>query len=225
MPKKDKKEWQIKKHLNVLLFVILITIISIPFIYIFCQKPGMGFWNNAMGNMLATVLALIAGVPLALWIDRYAKSIEEKNTYMNAREKEREIISLIREELNFSLVSLFLPKMKGNLSTINIQPLKADLWEALISSDETKYIEDPELLNKITSAYYVLRTVRSIEEQAYIALRTSAITFTLHNGTKSNSAQLLLKDARGLDKLFEDNMQEAIKAVDERLIQITNGTN
>lgn len=218
-----KTNWQIKKIENIfltILIIILVVVLISPFIYIYVFDVSLDFWNNTMGNMLATVLALIAGIPIALWIDRLVKSREENKKYLEERKREKEILQLIYEELNFSYNSLFLKSMKGNLSSITIQPLKSDLWETLISSRETKYIESPELLNRISSAYYVLRIVKNIQEQAYIALRTSALVFKEEDGTKSNSAQKLLKDARQFDDLFEKSTKEALKMINERLSKI-----
>lgn len=210
--------WPTKKLSDILIIIVLVGIILIPFIYVFCLWPDRSFWDNAMGNMLATVLALIAGIPLALWIDRLVKSREEHQKHLTDRQREKELLGLIKEELNFSYNSLFLKGKKSNKTSVTIQPLKSDLWDSLISSEETKYIENPILLNRISSAYYVLKIVKNIEEQAYVALRTSAIVFTLPDGTKKNAAQLLLEDARTFDALFEDSMKKALKMTDERLL-------
>ena len=40
------------------------------------------------------------------------------------------------------------------------------------------------------------------------------------DGTNSNAAQLLLKDARFFDTLFEDNLKEALRVIKERLIAL-----
>ena len=216
---------QTKKIENIFLIIILVVISISPFIYIHTFNVSQDFWDNAMGNILATVLALIAGIPIALWIDRLIKSREEYQKHLDERKREKEILQLIYEELDFSYNSLFLKSMKGNSLSITIQPLKSDLWETLISSKETKYIESPSLLNRISSAYYVLKIVKNIQEQAYIALRTSALVFKEKDGAKSNSAQKLLKDARVSDDLFERSMKEALRMINERLLTIQTNEN
>lgn len=212
--------WQTKKLGNILIVIFLVIILIVPFVYIYLIRPGKEFWDNSMGNMLATVLALIAGIPIALGINRLAQTYEENQKKFNARKKERDILQLINEELDFSYNSLFLKGKKGNLISITTQPLKSSLWEELISSEDIKFIEDPKLLNHISSAYYALKIIQNIEWQAHIALRTSAIIFTTPDGTKSNAAQLLLKDARFFDTLFEDNLKEALRVIKERLIAL-----
>lgn len=174
----------VKKLGEKVLLVFLFIVVVSPFAYIFHFRPGILFWENAMGNLLATVLALIAGIPVALLIDRAIRRNEEKEKYLTERKREEEILSLIKEELDFSYNSLFLKGKKGYNTSITIQPLKSDLWDSLIAGEETKHIKDPSLLNRIASAYYVLKTIKGIEEQAYVALRTTAIQFTLPMGQK-----------------------------------------
>lgn len=206
-----------KKLGEILLWIILLVVIILPILYVFFCNLNLNFWDSVATNLIATGLALIAGIPIAFWVDRQLKHREGENKYREDRLRETRILVLIKEELDFSLNSLFLNGKRGNKESLTIQPLKSDLWDAFIAGEDVKYIEEPELLNRIASAYYVLKIVKNIEYQAHIAFRTSAISFTLSDGIKKNSAQLLLEDARGFDKLFEDSVKEAIKMVDGRL--------
>lgn len=223
-----KNNWPIKKIGEVCIVIFLLAILAIPFLYVlrpnliqFLPQPSNTFWDNSIGNFLATVLALIGGILIALWIDRIIKKREELLKYKWERSRESQILFLIKEELDFNLNSLFLKGKKGNTSTMTVQPLKSDLWDSLVSSEETKYTEDLNLLNRISAAYYMLKTVKNIELQAYIALRTSPVSFTI-NGVKKTSAQLLVSDARGLDNLFESSTKEAIRYIDKRLKELRN---
>jgi len=207
---------KIQIFLTIALFIILLT----PFIYICIFRPDRTFWDNSMGDMLATILALIAGIPVALWIDRLNKTQEERKKYSQDRKRELIILMLIRQEIDFSYTSLFLHRTKGNIKTIRIQPLKSVLWESLVKSQELKYIEDPKLFNTIASAYYVLNFVKKIEEHAYIALRTLGVEFDLKDGTTEKAATLLLKDARKFDALLEDTCKEALKKINEKILQL-----
>lgn len=217
-----KTTWYKKINGNTFLILGLISVTILPISYVYLLRPEKGFWDNAMSNMFATILALIAGIPVALWIDRLVKSRDIRQQAINEIQHEKEILQLIKEELDFSYNSLFLRGKKGNKDSLKIQPLKSDLWEALLLSSEAKYIKNPNLLNRITSAYYVLKLVKNIEDQAYIALRTSAIVFTEPDGTKSNAAQKLLKNARSLDNLFEESIKAALQMIEERLLEIKN---
>ena len=205
----------------IILSIAFLIVLIVPFIYIYIRKPSKEFWDGAIGDLLATVIALIAGIPIALWIDRQVKKNEDREKNRLARIEENKRLSLIREELDFNFNSLFLKGKKGNVSTMTVQPFKTDLWDALVTTGEIIYIENPDLLNRITSAYYILKTVKDIEQQAYIALRTSAVQFTDTHGISKTSAQLLLQDARGFDVLFADSVEEAIKKIDKRRKEIS----
>ena len=213
-----KISWQTKKLDGNLFLLILVGMFIAPVIYIYYFCPGNSFYESVVSNLIATGLALIAGIPTALWIDRRIKEQENMALFKNERQKEAKTLSLIREELNFSLNSLFLKGKKGNTQTLTTQPLKSDLWDAMSNSSGIQRIEEPDLLNRIVSAYYVLKIVKSIEEQAYKVLRGVTVTFTMSDGTVKNGAQLLLEDARGFDNLFESSMSEALRMIDERLV-------
>ena len=209
-----------KKPGEYILWVILVAIFIAPLIYVFFLCQSHGFWDNVMSNLLATGLALVVGIPIALWLDRKIKYREGKAQYKVDRLKEANILKLIKEEINYSYLTLFLGGKKGNAHSLTLQPLKSDLWDSFVAGEEIKYIEEPDLLNRIVSAYYVLKLVKNIEGQAYIALRTSAIQFTNADGTKKNSAQLLLEDARGFDVLFENSTKEALRVIDKRFVAL-----
>lgn len=209
--------WQSKQFGGNILIVALIGILIAPIIYIYYTYPGDTFYESVMSNLIATGLALIAGIPIALWIDRRIKEQENVLSFKTERQKEAKTLALIKEELDFSLNSLFLNGKKGNTTTLTTQPLKSDLWDALSNSSDIQRIEEPDLLNRIVSAYYALKIVKNIEEQAYKSLRGITVTFTMPDGTVKNGAQLLLEDARGFDGLFESSLKEALDMISKRL--------
>lgn len=213
---KIRPNWPTKKLGEVLLLMFLGVVLIFLFVYLFLFSPDRDFWENAVSNLLATVLALIAGIPIALWIDRRIKQQEDREKFRLERLKEKEILTLIKEELSFSY-SLFLQGKKGNTTNMTIQSLKSDLWDALVASGDIKYIELPELLNGLTSVYYIVKMVKEIEKQAYIAYRTSALIFINVDGKQQNAAQLILQDARLLDEAFEKSIKIVLEMINSRL--------
>jgi len=209
-----KPNWPVKKFGEIILLIALVVVLLVPFAYIYFYNPTREFWDNAIGNLLATVLALVAGIPVALWIDRFIKRREEKEKYSLERKREKELLELVKEELDFSSARLNdRSKDKGSLP---IQPLKTDLWEAASSSGAIHLIENPKLLNRIASAYYVLKTVKRIEEECHKALRGATVTFS--DGT--TATQRLLTDARGFDNLLSESIEEALKLIDHRIKEL-----
>lgn len=222
-----KFKWSIKniKNFHIYLenkpiFLPVLILLLIPLIYSLYRVSNLNYWDGTMGNWLATILGVIGGIPIALEVNKWMSQEEEKREKNLNKKKEINILLLIKEELDFSYNSLFLKGKKGNKTTMVIQPLKSDLWDAFVAGEELKYIEDPNLLNRIASAYYILKLVKDIEKQAYIALRTSAIIFTNDKGVKQNAAQLLLQDARSFDTLFEYSIKKASKMIYKRLKEL-----
>ena len=59
-----------------------------PVVYLYYRKPDISFWDNFFTGLISTVLALVAGIPIALWIDRFIKRQEEKKRYNQNRKRE-----------------------------------------------------------------------------------------------------------------------------------------
>ncbi|MEW8372395.1 MAG: hypothetical protein AB2722_00675 [Candidatus Thiodiazotropha sp.] len=156
-------------------------------------------------------MALIAGIPVALWIDRAIKNREEKKTKIEERKRESELLELIKEELNFTNSSH--ETRNGVTDSLPIQPLKSDLWGAITTAGKLNLISNHKLLNRITSAYYVINVVKNIEEQAYRASRGETVSFS---GGKT-ATQVLIEDARQFDTLLSDSISEALREIDEEL--------
>lgn len=126
------------------------------------------------------------------------------------------MLELIKEELDFT--NSLLDHRHKNPGNFFIQPLKSDLWHAISSAGKLNLINNHRLLNRIASAYYLVDTVKKIEEQGYKAMRGATVSFS--NG--KTASQMLWEDARGFDKLLSDSIQEAKKEIDQELNKETS---
>lgn len=201
------------------LWVLLLSVLAAPIIYGAAWSVGEQFIDNVMSGLLATAAALIGGIPVALWIDRAVKHREESKKRTEERKREAELLELIREELSFTN-SLF-GQRKGKVTHLPpLQPLKSDLWSAISAAGKLNLIGNHRLLNRITSAYYVINVVRKIEEEAYLSARRATVTFSGFTG-QMTATQLLLQDARNFDQLLSDSIGEALREIDEELSKKT----
>jgi len=193
------------------LWALLIALLAAPIIYAVVWTTAGDFIDNIMSGLFATAAALIGGIPVALSIDRAIKHREEVKRQQEDRKREVELLELLREELSFT-DSLF-GSRKGSILTLPVQPLKSDLWSAVSAAGKLNLISNHRLLNRITSAYYVINVVRRIEEQAYISSRSATVSF----GDGKTGTQLLVEDARQFDRLLSDSIKEALREIDEEV--------
>lgn len=202
-----------KKITEILLSVVVFILLSAPILYVIICKPNTSFWESVASGLLSTAAALIAGIPFALWIDRVIKNKEEANSNLIKREQELELLCLIKEELSFARESLD-PRI-GKNNVLTLQPLKSDLWSAIISAGKLNLINNHKLLNRLTSAYYVINMVKKFEEQAYKAARSAAVTY----GGGITATELLIEDARRFDTLITESIDEALNDIYSEILK------
>ena len=139
--------------------------------FCFNQIPQSAFRDSFLGNLLATIIGVIAGIPIALWVSRLQQNEQEK---IENNFKEREvaehtikILSLVEKELGYNLSQL--KKQKQGISDygerfLPIDGQKDELWNAFSDGGELQWIKDLELLDMISMAYYDSRRVIHLEK-------------------------------------------------------------
>ncbi len=137
----------------------------------FNQIPQSAFRDSFLGNLLATIIGIIAGIPIALWVSRSQQNEQEKieKAFKESEEAEHtiKILSLVGKELEFNLKQL--KKQKQGLSEhgerfLPIDGQKDELWNAFSDGGELQWIKDLQLLDIISMAYYDIRRVIHIEK-------------------------------------------------------------
>lgn len=198
----------IKQKYYLLPFLVLLLI---PTMYSLYRFTNQNYWDGAVGNWLATILGVIGGIPIALEVNRLITDADDRKKRKAEKDKEEAMLHLVKEELDFNLSRL--NDRKGNTSSLPLHPFKTDLWAALSDSGEIKYINNPALLNRITSAYHIIKIVKRTEEECYKAMRSVTVQFRNKTGH-----QLLLEDARTFDNQNEANTKSAIDEIHKYLV-------
>jgi len=163
------------KNMKIALYWISVIVFVVVGIYIaqlcFNQIPQSAFRDNFLGNFLATIIGVIAGIPIALWISRSQQDEQDKtNKYFKERETAEhtiKILSLVTKELEYNLSQL--KKQKQGLSEygerfLPIDGQKDELWNAFSDGGELQWIKDLQLLDIISIAYYDCRRVIQLEK-------------------------------------------------------------
>lgn len=126
--------------------------------YSLITKDAWDFWNN----LVATLMGIAIGVPVGLFVDRkQARRTEEKRLRNEERQKQEhitKIVGLLRKELNDGLRTLKAIRSASSVNTwTGHQPIKIELWQAFSDGGEIHWIDDPNLLDALASAYHELR--------------------------------------------------------------------
>ena len=189
-------------------WILFSSLALVAVVYSFQQRSNQGYWDGAIGNWLATLLGIVAGVPIALAIERRRASREELEQSVRKRQQAIKISFLIRDELVHN--SNGLAKRLRDRTKLPLLPFKSDLWRALSDSGEIKWIDNPPVLNDIASAFYYIGVVTAIEENCYEAVR--GLNPRYEDGTLVS--QRLLEDARYFDGDLSKAITTAIESIE-----------
>ena len=184
-------------------------------LYSYYRRADLNYWDDAIGNWLATMLGIIVGVPVALQIERWRASREEQKRVAEARDRAKAVLSLIADELRDNAARLRVAQSLEDKDSLPLSPFKNDVWEALCDSGEIKWIDNPLLLGEIASTYYLIGVVLSIEEKCYQTLRGINVTYS--DGT--SASQRLLEDARKFDVEMEKSISRVLEAIKDAIAQ------
>ena len=201
-----------KKPPELFLWILVVGILLWPMGYALTADLLAGFWQEVASGMIGTAAALIGGIPMALYIDRVIKHREEEKRAKENLVSERNLLRLIKEELE--VCQSMIEERNANPATLPIQPLKSDLWHALSNSGKLQLISNHSLLNDIASMYYLVDLVRNIEAMAYRAARSATVSF----GGGKTATQLLFEDARRFDNLLSTSFEEVFSGINAHLL-------
>ena len=166
-----QRSWPIKVGLT--LWAVLLVW---PVVYFFTHLSDpcdSKFVDNATGNWFATIAGVIAGIPIALWIER--KREERVLEDMESERASRRLIvfEAIYRELRHNRALLNKRQYTVNMSPIPIQdlhpPFRAVSWTAFQQGGELQHVSPAALIEKLASAYYYIDALRRLED-SYLSL-------------------------------------------------------
>src|SRR5262245_64007705 len=149
---------------------IVFAIVAIAAIGYAAKHNTRSFLDNAVGNLLATMIGLILGVTIALQINGYQQR-EQTRQERAARDEEssqqkKRVLELTRQELAFDLEQIK-SRWNGPKRQVTLPPLKTDLWRALAASGDIKWINSPPLLDAVSTAYFWINITAQLETKAF----------------------------------------------------------
>lgn len=181
--------------------------------YTFIRTDQFQYWDGLVGNLVATLLGIIAGVPVALHLERRRAAHEAEEKKREEIRIKREMLTLLREELHDN--SNRLQQRTALTDTIPTEPLKTSIWEALRDSGNLKFISEPSLISCIANAYRFLVIIHNREEHFIQCKFGVGGTVTFVDGESVPKKLLSLIFGYHLSALT--NIQIALTAIDAAL--------
>jgi len=129
--------------------------------------------DSFLGNLLATIIGIFVGIPIALEVNEYQTKLQAKTKRLeeehDKRERQERILNLIKGELEYNrnLLSVIVEEQKENPTVVVFDGLKNDLWLSFSDGGELQSVDDLELIDSLSWAYYYLRILIPLEEKYF----------------------------------------------------------
>ena len=143
------------------LWIVSSALAVLAIAYSFHRRGETQYWDGAIGNWLATLLGIISGVPVALFLERRRAKSELEEQRKRARRIRLDVLTLIRTELSDNAARL---QVRSAMSdSVPLEPLKTSSWDAMRASGNLSHISEPALLGPISDAYRLLFVLADLE--------------------------------------------------------------
>ena len=130
------------------------------------------FLEGAMGNLFATILGVLVGVPIALELNRRQQAAVTSSAINNRKlhedERKRKVLTLLRSELERNrndVLASRKPLESGGQREVSVGSLNDQLWSAFSDGGELQYVNNPSLLAALANAYYQVRNCIELERK------------------------------------------------------------
>lgn len=209
------------KLLSFLMRFSLNSIILVSIIYVIIRCTDQPFFDNAMGNLLATLIGVIIGIPIAIWIDRLRQKEQEDREIRKLRSdaltRKHRILALIRQELefNYEIVTAYTKEVVGDQNRpVCNGGCKDELWAALSDGGELEGIKDLDLMHAISFAYHYIRRLiyldRTCLQYRFFFERDSLFSSQVRSDFDTCIGELMQKAGEHI-KMALDSIDENLK--------------
>jgi hypothetical protein len=179
--------------------------------YSIYRGSEMQYWDGAVGNWLATLLGIVTGVPVALYLERRRSAAEVSAKAQEAKRVRRDTLTLILGELA-DAQSRVMTRLALK-DSIPIDPMKMSIWNAMRDSGSLAHISDPTLLSCIADAYRLISILNDREKHTMTVIYGVNVTFP----DGENAGQKLLKDTSSFHGPLLSQVAQAIEAITNAL--------
>ena len=209
-----------KRVLPVAAWLIVGVIALWSVLYFVAHLESQGFVESSMGNLFATILGVLVGLPIALEVSRRQQAAAQVAAALDKSAKvavrRHKVLTLLREEVRKNLDGLaerVAPLAQGGKRLVFSHSLRNQLWLAFSDGGELQYVDDPGLLAKIAEAYHEIAYCIFLEHKYFDATHYSGMRIQQDKYPADYILDYLTQDNDNLEK----SMQLARDAIDAEL--------
>lgn len=173
-----------------------------------------------MGNLFATILGVLVGLPIALEVSRRQQSATQAAAALERSAdlavRRRKVLTLLREELQKNILGVMermAPIAQGAKRAVFTHSLRNQLWLAFADGGELQYVDDPGLLATLAEAYHEVAYCILLEQKYFDATHYSGMRIQQNMPPEDRILGYLKQHDAGLVK----SMQLASNAIDSEL--------
>lgn len=199
-----------------LAWVSLACLAAIPLAFFVARFNVPGYLDSTMGNLLATLVGVIAGVPVALEIARRQQdtAAQSEQAFREAEHLGRRVrvLSLLRTELldNICRIEERRNSIPEGPRTVLAEPLREHLWNAFADGGELAYVDNPDVLAALARAYHHISTLQRLESEFLSVAHFPGVR--VHQ--KETGEERLLRYLTASDAEALSSIRDAVAAID-----------
>jgi hypothetical protein len=150
-----------------LYYVIVAAAVIAPIVYTATHLLDPLYRDSFFGNWAATVIGVIFGIPIALELNRRQVAAEKQREESKRRKR---ILGLLHKEISYNKKEMTKRAETTPGERLVLMPgLKDGLWRAFSDGGELQWVQDPDLLDVVSSAYYYVKALIYLENRFFEA--------------------------------------------------------
>ena len=211
--KTDKTDFSLRKR-AVLPIIVAVSTLWLLLLFmvaniVIVMEPVWDFWISFSSGVLATLIGVIVGIPIAFLIDRRIRERRQNEDSFS-------ILSALKDEISHN-IGLLEQMQKELPTTVIFYNLDLSVWEAT-SSKMLDTIRNKELVRQISSVYYEYQHLsRKVDVQFHMHY-SSMLALTGYGTVRQSIVQPIIDHASILTK----RSNELLIAIEKELSKLKN---
>lgn len=204
-----------ERGMDMLRWTLPAALVMFAIVYSYQRRFETTYWDGAVGNWLATLLGIVSGVPVALYLERNRAKSERAERLRADQLDKRDVLTLIHAELIDARGKI---AQRIDLdASIPVEPLKTSAWEVLAATGNLRHVAELPLLHALSEAYRSVQVLAGIEQTFYRTIYGINVQFP----DGENAATKIMRDAVSFHDPALAAVGQALSVAESSLALIT----